>query len=53
MEQQKAQTLPMTATALLEREYGQDPMAQDLIHLWRTDLKLSDEEIYQTLESFY
>ena len=53
MEQQKAQTLPMTATALLEREYGQDPMAVGLIQDFRTDLQMSDEEIYQFLESFY
>lgn len=40
-------------TELLEREYGTDEMAQQLIESYRTDSGMSDEEIYSFLESFY
>ena len=40
-------------TELLEREYGQDPMAVKLIKDFREDLHQTDKEIYQFLESFY
>lgn len=40
-------------TALLERDYGQDPMAQSLIQELREDLKRTDKEIWELLESFY
>jgi len=39
-------------TELLEREYGQDPMAVRLIAQLRQDGDL-DERIYHFLESFY
>lgn len=40
-------------TEILEREYGDDPMAVQLIKEFRDDLKMSDEKIYSFLESFY
>ena len=40
-------------TKKLEEEYGQDEMAMGLISEFRTDLKMTDEEIYSFLESFY
>ena len=43
----------LTATELLERDYGSDEMAQKLIASFRTDEEQSDEEIYKFLESFY
>lgn len=43
----------LTATELLERDYGSDEMAQKLISSFRTDEKQTDEEIYKFLESFY
>ena len=43
----------LTATELLERDYGSDEMAQKLIASLRTDEKQTDEEIYKFLESFY
>lgn len=39
-------------TELLEQEYGQDSLAQRHIQKWRAE-GLTDEEIYETLESFY
>ena len=38
-------------TQLLEKEYGQ--IAGSLIPELREDLKMSDEEIYKFLESFF
>ena len=43
----------LTATELLERDYGSDEMAQKLIASFRADEKRTDEEIYKFLESFY
>lgn len=43
----------LTATELLERDYGSDEMAQKLIASFRADEKQTDEEIYKFLESFY
>ena len=43
----------LTATELLDRDYGSDEMAQKLIASFRTDEKQMDEEIYKFLESFY
>ena len=43
----------LTATELLERDYGSDETAQKLIASFRTDETQSDEEIYKFLESFY
>lgn len=40
-------------TELLEKEYGADPMAMDLVRHWREEYNETDEEIYQNLESFY
>lgn len=40
-------------TALLEKDYGSDPMAQDLIRQFRDDLGNSDKEIWEFLETFY
>lgn len=40
-------------TELLEREYGDDPIAVQLIGEFRAEMQMPDEEIYQTLESFY
>lgn len=39
-------------TELLEREYGNDPVAQRIIQGQR-EKRHSDEEIYNLLESFY
>ena len=39
-------------TELLEKEYGQDEMAVRLIERCRLDGH-TDQEIYETLESFY
>ena len=43
----------LTATELLERDYGSGGIAQKLIASFRTDEKQTDEEIYKFLESFY
>lgn len=43
----------MTATELLEREYGQDEMAMELVKEFREDLNMTDQEIYDFLESFF
>ena len=43
----------MDWTKKLEEEYGNDEMAQGLIQEYRDDLKMSDEDIYSFLESFY
>ena len=40
-------------TELLEKEYGDDPMAMDLAKELKADLGRTDKEIYQFLESFY
>lgn len=40
-------------TEILEREYGDDPMAVQLIAELRTERKMPDEKIYSFLESFY
>lgn len=37
----------------LEEEYGQYETARQLIQEFRTETKMSDEEIYNFLESFY
>ena len=43
----------MDWTKKLEEKYKNDEMAQGLIQEYRDDLKMSDEEIYSFLESFY
>ena len=40
-------------TELLEKEYGADPMAMDLVRQWREEYNEPDDEIYQNLDSFY
>ena len=40
-------------TEMLMQEYGSDEMALGLIQEYRVDLKMTDEEIYNFLESFY
>ena len=43
----------LTATELLERDYGSDEMAQKLIASFRADEKQTGGGIYKFLESFY
>ena len=43
----------MDWTKKLEEEYSQYETAQDLIQNFRTELKMTDEEIYNFLESFF
>lgn len=43
----------MDWTKKLEEEYGQDETARQLIREYRIEMKMSDEEIYNFLESFF